>query len=259
MLDCLQLRSVSRPRNRSRNWRPTEPKEGIRFTISESARRDILSRLLKLNHERYAEEVAQGLHDKKKRKAATAAVAAERKKNAEQPKVVERGLFDDLDDLDTAFPQTAREKLLCAVYLDIVENQPGLRKSAYFDAILLAISPQRCEPMLTGPDRTAFRRAIKRIPSELTAASEVGVPWSDLVTTLTGNKSLVASADGNFGLGTNFSDVRSSYPSLAPAFVQLLGKAASRLRELQESTTPVDEPAAQVVREVNEKRSAVTV
>jgi len=30
------------------------------------ARRDILARLLKLNHERYAEEVRQGLHEKKK-------------------------------------------------------------------------------------------------------------------------------------------------------------------------------------------------
>src|SRR5208283_3934813 len=42
-----------------------ETKQGNRFTISESARREVLSRLLKLNHERYAEEVKQGLHDKK--------------------------------------------------------------------------------------------------------------------------------------------------------------------------------------------------
>jgi hypothetical protein len=43
-----------------------ETKQGIRFTISEAARREVLQRLLKLNHERYAEEVKQGLHDKKK-------------------------------------------------------------------------------------------------------------------------------------------------------------------------------------------------
>jgi hypothetical protein len=42
-----------------------ETKQGTRFTISESARREVLARLLKLNHERYAEEVKQGLHDKK--------------------------------------------------------------------------------------------------------------------------------------------------------------------------------------------------
>jgi hypothetical protein len=43
-----------------------QTKQGLRYTISEPARRDVLARLLKLNHERYAEEVRQGLHEKKK-------------------------------------------------------------------------------------------------------------------------------------------------------------------------------------------------
>jgi hypothetical protein len=46
-----------------------ETKLGVRYTISEPARREVLARLLKLNHERYAEEVKQGLHEKKKPKA----------------------------------------------------------------------------------------------------------------------------------------------------------------------------------------------
>jgi hypothetical protein len=41
-----------------------ETRQGLRYTISEEARREALDRLLRLNHERYAEEVAQGLHDK---------------------------------------------------------------------------------------------------------------------------------------------------------------------------------------------------
>jgi hypothetical protein len=48
-----------------------ETRQGIRFTVSEEARREVLKRLLKLNHERYEEEVAQGLHDKKKKKTST--------------------------------------------------------------------------------------------------------------------------------------------------------------------------------------------
>jgi hypothetical protein len=44
-------------------------KQGVRYTISEIARREVLQRLLKLNHQRYAEEVKQGLHEKKKPKA----------------------------------------------------------------------------------------------------------------------------------------------------------------------------------------------
>ena len=42
-----------------------ETKQGIRFTIRETARREVLDRLLALNHQRYTEEVAEGLHEKK--------------------------------------------------------------------------------------------------------------------------------------------------------------------------------------------------
>jgi hypothetical protein len=42
-----------------------ETKQGVRYTISETDRREVLDRLLQLNHERYAEEVRLGLHDKK--------------------------------------------------------------------------------------------------------------------------------------------------------------------------------------------------
>lgn len=45
-----------------------ETKQGVRFTISEPARREVLDRLLQLNHERYAEEVRLGLHDEKRGK-----------------------------------------------------------------------------------------------------------------------------------------------------------------------------------------------
>jgi hypothetical protein len=43
-----------------------ETKQGMRYTIRETARRELLDRLLALNHERYAEEAAAGLHEKKK-------------------------------------------------------------------------------------------------------------------------------------------------------------------------------------------------
>jgi hypothetical protein len=43
-------------------------KQGLRYTVSEEARREVLGRLLKLNHERYAEEEALGLHEKRVKK-----------------------------------------------------------------------------------------------------------------------------------------------------------------------------------------------
>ena len=40
-----------------------ETKQGLRYTISETARREVLDRLLLLNHQRHEEEVKAGLVD----------------------------------------------------------------------------------------------------------------------------------------------------------------------------------------------------
>lgn len=53
-------------------------KQGERYTISEPARRTVLDRLLALNHQRYAEEVKAGLHDKKTKKSPTAEKSSNR-------------------------------------------------------------------------------------------------------------------------------------------------------------------------------------
>ena len=53
-----------------------------RYTFHEEARSEVITRLLALNHERYAEEIVDGLHDKKKGKAKSAGKKGERKKPA---------------------------------------------------------------------------------------------------------------------------------------------------------------------------------
>lgn len=67
-----------------------ETKQGIRFTISENARLEVLDRLLELNHQRYADEVKQGLHEKGNKKKVTKGSA---KKKAEG-KESQIGLFN---------------------------------------------------------------------------------------------------------------------------------------------------------------------
>jgi hypothetical protein len=72
-----------------------ETKQGIRYTISESARREVLQRLLKLNHERYAEEEKQGLHGKKKASAkSTAPKKKAAKEKADKPPKPATPFFD---------------------------------------------------------------------------------------------------------------------------------------------------------------------
>lgn len=62
-----------------------ETAQGVRFTISEAARREVLARLLQLNHERYEEEVRQGLHEKDKKKAKEDNPARQKPKKLVQP------------------------------------------------------------------------------------------------------------------------------------------------------------------------------
>ncbi len=67
-------------------------RQGVRFTVSESARRIILRGFFKLNHERYAQEVKQGLHKKKKgakKKSAPKKRAAKKAAERQEP-----SLFD---------------------------------------------------------------------------------------------------------------------------------------------------------------------
>ena len=59
-----------------------ETDQGTRYTLSPPARREVLDRLLEHNHQRYAEEVAQGLHDKKNKKKAAKKKAAKKKSTA---------------------------------------------------------------------------------------------------------------------------------------------------------------------------------
>jgi hypothetical protein len=45
-----------------------DTRQGVRYTVGPGTRQEILDRLLELNHERYAAEVAAGLHDGKPRR-----------------------------------------------------------------------------------------------------------------------------------------------------------------------------------------------
>jgi hypothetical protein len=76
-----------------------ETKQGVRYTISEPARREVLARLLKLNHESYAEEVTQGLHEKKTGTAKRPVTKKTRaKKTSAKPVKEQASFFDGQED-----------------------------------------------------------------------------------------------------------------------------------------------------------------
>jgi hypothetical protein len=64
-----------------------ETPQGVRFMIRQTARWEMLDRLLALNHERYEKEVKAGLHEKEKGKRNRWASRQKKKANENQPKL----------------------------------------------------------------------------------------------------------------------------------------------------------------------------
>ncbi|MGE5471183.1 MAG: Eco57I restriction-modification methylase domain-containing protein [Bacteroidota bacterium] len=131
----------------------------VRYTISPSARKEVLKRLLQLNHQRAAAE------------AATIVDAASTKiRRGRKPKVSPalRDLFGDEAPVsppiwdEQIFPWDGREAFVYDLIPHLVEARPGNRFEFYQDAALLASCPERCAMFLLDDTlRTDFERAVR--------------------------------------------------------------------------------------------------
>jgi hypothetical protein len=98
-----------------------ETKQGVRFTLSEAARREVLDRLLELNHRRYAEEVAAGLHEKGAKKTTKGGTAKKSGRAARTTKAT-LSLFGEGEDEAASHQQRLPE----------MSRTPQLRRSGMF-------------------------------------------------------------------------------------------------------------------------------
>lgn len=145
-----------------------ETKQGVRYTICESARRIVLDRLLALNHERYEEEVKAGLHEKKK---------PTKVKKAEQPQhvpakgaAVQFGLGLDLVESDKrSMPAElrlpAKDPILYAMSLVLAllsEAGGSLPWSRLLDAFVVATTPSLMKKAAHSKDRALVDAWAKR-------------------------------------------------------------------------------------------------
>jgi hypothetical protein len=207
-------------------------KQGLRYTISELARREILARLLALNHERYAEEVKQGLHDPKAKK--TAGKRKRRTTKTAQPVLAGASLYDTV--LDTAFPSTSRDKFLCGLLCDLVAAHPGLPPTAYLDAMVIALRYKRHGSLLIGNERKQFAKLAGLLPQACVQSADK-IPWMELLELLSQQEAIRKDA-GNLQPGSQFGEVRKARPTCDSKLIQLIHKAAATLRELQSSAKP---------------------
>jgi hypothetical protein len=152
------------------DFHPT--KQGVRFTISETARREVLGRLLKLNHERYAEEVNQGLHEKGRGKKGV----GRSRKRPQQPEG--NALFEDHDDDDPAEETEAEkdsqvagrptpiEELatddVMAAFRQVARGRGSMQRPEILKLVSAALGYQRLGPKIEETLRGHMRAAIRR-------------------------------------------------------------------------------------------------
>ena len=214
-----------------------ETKQGVRYTISETDRREVLARLLTLNHERYADEVKRGLHEAKtKRKGGEEKPKTKSAKPKPATADTTRPLFD-LDEVDTVFPSTGRDKVLCGLLCDLVAVQPGLSAIAYLDAMVIALRPQRHGRLLVGNERKEFTPLADTLLTSQDR-TDATIPWNDLLVALTDEESIRRSGTDVLVLGSQHAEKRKAYPACDPKLVRLIHKAAATLREYQGLDSP---------------------
>lgn len=214
-------------------------KQGIRYTISEAARREVLDRLLKLNHERYAEEEKRGLHDSKANRRASGGKQKPKKVTTKSAaSATSRSLFDKT--VDTAFPSSTRERLLCGLLCDLVAAQPGLQSTAYLDAMVIALRYKRHTRLLIGNEQKQFI-ALSDLLFASPGQSEDSIPWNNLVDLLSQQDAIRKGGGNTLERGSRFDQMRKTHPACDFKIIQLIHKAATTLRELQ-SQDQVDAP-----------------
>lgn len=159
----------------------------IRLTLHPEARREVLARFLKLNHQRAAE--AEQIQ-----KQAPVAAPAKKKSKPKQPAVAappELNLGLDLfgrsatpavpqpqfASFADAYPSTAADKLVCAMALEVVAWRDGVSSDDHLDALILATHPELCRIFTVRSNAPQLDSWSANISSELKTIAAKGLKW----------------------------------------------------------------------------------
>jgi hypothetical protein len=156
--------------------------------------------------------------------------------------------------VDTAFPSTDRDRLLCGLLCDLVAARPGLPSDAYLDALIIVLCHQRHKKLLVGGDRTQFTALAEKLRAKGEAG--VSIPWADLLDLLTQREAIRQNSGTALDRAARYDEVRGSFPACDPKLVQLVHTAAANLRDFQSPGKATSTDGQEVLSSFNEdKRS----
>ena len=209
----------------------------VRYTISPDARKELLKRLLALNHQRAAEEKA---------KAPVKAVKVDKVKAAKDKKAAPEvpGLFDLTPLALLSFPSTPKEKIITAAALAIIENAGEISSMDHLDVLLLATHPEWCKAFLDASGRKLLSSAVAGQPVGFSSEGHEPIRWKDCRDYLEKRQALQidrASHTQTIKRGENIVAVEASLPTGTESIVAIALEALKEVKRLRNRTDSASE------------------
>ena len=198
----------------------------VRYTISPDARREVLKRLLALNHERAAAEQAAA--------AKHATKPARTKRSAKATKVEEISVFDQ------AFPASKIDWDTAAWMLALVKAAPQRGIAFYMACMAAAASPDLCKQILPEDgkrqaSRLLAKAPLTKLPGETRIPFAAALRWASSTRAVTTSAQMDDAQPGPvFPRAVNEPEM----PSLSDALVTLIIELAEMATDSQHASQP---------------------
>jgi hypothetical protein len=216
-----------------------QTKQSIRFTVNERARRDLLIRLLKLNHNRYAEEVAKGLHEKQSKSTKTVV-----KKKSVFLLPEESSLFAVM-----SYPATETDRAICSASLAILEQTGNISSVDHMVILRFATHPDQCEFFLEPTDKQRVAQAKANTSSLLFVGNGESIRWKEARDYLEIRKALKvdhASHDQTISVTPILATVKSSLPDVGNEMIALAIRAMDNYRAILKDASKANQKQKQL-------------
>ncbi len=239
-----------------------------RYTISPAVRKELLTRLLKLNHTRAVEE-QNATPDKAKPKA-----IRKSKPNIAPVPELELGLnlFGNLPapaklvpaaemaSFASAYPSTLADSFICSLTLAMLDWEDTISASNHLDALILVTDTSLCDTLLQPGLTPENKRLLGSISKECRMAKQDGLKWSACIHYLQHRKAISLDPGNPRGIhkGLDFVPVQKSLPNTKSAIAALALEVTRKLNEIRDrpDLTPVQKSAFASFKKIHDETYA---
>jgi len=138
--------------------------------------------------------------------------------------------------IDTAFPQTEKERVLCTVVLEFIKTSPNRPSVEYLDKLLLATHPDDCRVLIPTSSRRGFDQAVRRLPDEMRLQSGERIGWRRIREYLETARAITITDRSGAQIispGSQYNHIRATLPTISTNIITFIQEAAQVLEKAQ--------------------------